>query len=100
MHTLSHVVVYLFGIIETILGLRFFLRIADANGANAIIHFIYMLSDILLVPFRTIFPKMVIERSVFEWSTIIAMVLYAVLGSLIVKFIAIVNDDNTEGLLE
>ena len=94
MHTLSHIILYLFGLIETVLGLRFFLRVADANESNGIIRFLYVISDGFLAPFRSIFPKMSIEGSVFEWSTLTAMVLYAILGSLIVKFIAIVNDEH------
>ena len=94
MHTISHIITYVFGIIETILGLRFILRIAHANESNGIIRFLYAMSDIFLAPFHTIFPKMSIEGSVFEWSTLAAMALYAILGALIVKFIAIVNDDH------
>jgi len=77
--------------IELLLGLRFFLRLAGANAANGFVAFVYQFADIFLAPFKNIFPRSVIEGSVFEWSTLFAMAIYGILGFALVQLILILT---------
>lgn len=80
---------YAVSIIEFLLGLRFFLRFAGANAGNGFVAFIYQFSDLFLSPFRSIFPRSVIEGSVFEWSTLFAMAIYGIVGYALTQLILI-----------
>ena len=72
-------------IAEVILGFRFFLRLAGASPVAPFVHWIYNASDPLLYPFRGIFPVRVLEvGSVFEFSTLFALVAYAILAYLLI----------------
>lgn len=82
---------YATGIIEFLLGLRFFLRLAGANAGNGFVAFIYQFADLFLAPFRNIFPRSVIEGSVLEWSTLFAMALYGIMGYAITQIILILT---------
>lgn len=82
---------YAVSIIEFLLGLRFFLRFAGANAGNGFVAFIYQFSDLFLAPFRSIFPRSVIEGSVLEWSTLFAMALYGIIGYALVQLILILT---------
>lgn len=77
--------------IELLLGLRFFLRLAGANAANGFVAFVYQFADLFLAPFKNIFPRSVIEGSVFEWSTLFAMAIYGILGYALVQLILILT---------
>ncbi len=79
------------GIVEFLLGLRFFLRFAGANAGNGFVAFIYQFSDLFLAPFRSIFPRSVIEGSVLEWSTLFAMAIYGIVGYALVQLILILT---------
>src|SRR5688500_11961957 len=67
------------GLIEAILALRLVFRFLAANTVG-FVAFIYQLSGVFLAPFAGIFGPSVADRSVLEWSTIAAMVIYALLA--------------------
>lgn len=85
---------YATGIVESLLGLRFFLRFAGANAGNGFVEFIYQFSDLFLAPFRSIFPRSVIEGSVFEWSSLFAMAIYGIVGYALTQLILILTKHN------
>ena len=76
------------GAVELVLGLRFVLKLFGANASNGFVSWVYEMSDVLLSPFRGIFPAEVFEnRYVLEFTTLFAMLMYAVLGLLITALI-------------
>ena len=79
------------GLLELVLGLRFFLRLAGANATNAFVSFIYHFADLFLAPFKNAFPKSIVEGSVLEWSTLLAMAIYAVVGYALIQLIFILT---------
>lgn len=91
--TAHNVVYFILGIIETLLAIRFVLRLFGANPASSFVNLIYSLSDILLAPFVGIFSSATTRGAettgVFEPATLIAMAIYALLFWGIVKLIAI-----------
>lgn len=72
----SQVVWYVLGVTEVLLGFRFVLKMLAANAGTGFVSFIYSVTGPLVAPFRGIFPTPVSGGSVFEWSTIVAAVVY------------------------
>lgn len=76
------------GTVEVILGLRFILKLFGANSGTGFVAWVYEMSRPLLDPFRGIFPAQVFEnRYVLEFSTLFAMIIYALIALLIMAAI-------------
>lgn len=71
------IVYYILGLVEMLLLLRFLFKLFGANRGAGIIEFIYGVTDILMVPFRFVFPTNQVSGATFEWSVLVAMALYA-----------------------
>lgn len=80
------------GIIIAILAFDFFFRLAAANDVG-FASFIYGVGGVLAAPFDGIFgiSTAVGTRSVIRWSDLLAMVVYALIGALIVKVVRITS---------
>lgn len=79
------------------LALRFALRLFNANTSADFTRFIYDSTAPLLEPFRTIFQPAVIESgSVFEYSTLFAIIIYMLVAWLIVELIEIITYRGSE----
>ena len=78
---------YILGFIEAVLAFRFLLRLLAANPAAGFTDFVYSLSYPFVAPFLNVFPAMRVEGSVFEWATILAMIVYWLLAWGIVKLL-------------
>ena len=68
---------YALGLVEILLGFRFFFKLLAANPVSPFVQLVYSLSNGLVFPFRGIFPTPVIEGSVFEWTDLVAASVYA-----------------------
>jgi len=67
-----------FALVEGFLAIRFMLKLFGANASNDFVSWWYEMSDVLLSPFRGIFPAKVFENTyVLEFSTLFAMLMYA-----------------------
>lgn len=78
---------YILAVIEVLLGFRMALMALGANPASGFTNFIYAISNPLALPFRGILPINVTGSSTFEWTTIIAAIVYAVIAYGIVYLI-------------
>ena len=85
----TSIIYYVLNVIEIILALRLVFRLLGANPASPIVNFLYTISAPLVAPFVGIFRQPVTGTSVLEVSTIIAMVIYALLVYLIIKLFRI-----------
>jgi uncharacterized protein YggT (Ycf19 family) len=88
------VIWYILGIIEVLLAFRFVLRFIAANSSSGFAALIYSLSAPFAVPFRGLVSSTVTGQSVFEWSTLIAMVVYLILAYGLVKLFQFVKPTN------
>lgn len=78
---LSTFIYFLLGVLEVILGLRFIFRLLGANEGNDFIMFLYNLSHVFVGPFNGIFNDQAIgTASVFEVSTLVAMLIYGLIA--------------------
>jgi hypothetical protein len=81
-------VVYLiFSILEILLAFRLVLRLLVANSANAFVDLIYTISYPFITPFIGIFTLPSKSITSFEVATLVAMVVYAVVGYVIIAII-------------
>ena len=70
----------LFGILETLLALRFGLKLIGANPDSPIAVLIYGFTSLFLFPFTGLTGTPAAGGMVLEISTVIAMVVYALIG--------------------
>jgi YGGT family len=70
----------LFGILEAMIALRIGLKLIGANAASPIAVFIYGFTSIFLLPFQGLTGTPEAGGMVLEISSIIAMVVYALIG--------------------
>ena len=75
------VIYFVLGVLEVIMGLRFIFRFLGANQDSSFVMFLYNLSLVFVAPFNGIFNDQTIGKtSVFEVSTLIAMLIYALIA--------------------
>lgn len=82
---------YILAIIEVLLAFRVALKALGANEVSPFVSLIYTLSDIFAYPFLGILRTTVSGNSVFEWSTIIAAIVYALIAYGIVHLFQLVK---------
>lgn len=91
---------FFLAVVEGFLGLRFLLKLFGANANTGFVDWVYEMSDVLLEPFRGIFPARIFDnRYVFEFSTLFAMLMYAIIGLILIYLINAVTaagDTNEE----
>ena len=76
----SRIIYFALGVLEVILLLRFLFRLLGANQDNGFTMFLYNLSYVFVVAFKGIFTDPAVGRNVFEISTIVAMLVYALVA--------------------
>lgn len=74
-------------ILETLLIFRFLLKLFGANPAAGFTDFIYDASLPFVSPFLNVFRVTYIEGSVFEWTTLLAMFTYWLIGEGLAHFL-------------
>ena len=72
----TQIVWYIFGLIETLLLFRFVLKLLGANPLAGFTAFIYNATYVFASPFISVFRVTYVEGSIFEWTTILAMLVY------------------------
>lgn len=72
----TQIVWYICALVEIILVFRFFLRLTGANPGAGFTAFIYTISWPFAQPFIAVFRPTVVAGNVFEWTTLLAMVVY------------------------
>ncbi len=81
----TQIVWYVLGVIEALLALRFTLRLLAANPNAGFTDFIYTLSYPFVAPFQAVFSTTRVAASAFEWTTLLAMLMYYLLALAIIK---------------
>jgi hypothetical protein len=88
---INGVIGFLLGLLETLLALRFILRLANANPTNDFVDFIYGVSSWFIRPFNDIFTDQALDQgSVVEWSTLFAMLIYFLVGMAVMKLVSLI----------
>lgn len=88
------IVWYILGVIEALLAFRVVLKLLSANASSGFVSFIYNVSDPFAIPFSGIFGVTVSQGNVVEWSTFVAMAVYAIVSYGIVKLAQLIKPTN------
>src|ERR1044071_4627685 len=80
----------LFGALEALIGIRVILMLIGANPANPFALLVYELSDLFLWPFRNIVVNPGFQNHILEITSIIAMIVYPLVGWAIVRLIWVI----------
>lgn len=75
----------LFGLLEALLVIRFVLRALGANAQAGFAQLIYGVTGPFVAPFQGLFGTVQSDASVLESSTLVAIIVYALVAWLIVK---------------
>jgi hypothetical protein len=82
-----YIVYFLFAGLEMLLGVRVLLHIVAANMENGFANFINVLSGLFVAPFATLLQNPGSGAMVLEVTTMIAMIVYAIVAWVIGKLI-------------
>lgn len=91
----TQIVWYVLGVLEALLAFRFVLRLLAANPNAGFTHFIYAASYPFAAPFLNVFRITRVEGSVFEWTTLLAMLAYWLIAWGIIKLFLMSKDVST-----
>jgi hypothetical protein len=81
---------YAFGVLATLLALRFILLAVGANPANAFFDFVIDLTDPFAAPFSNLVETPRLGTSVLELGTIFGMIIYLLMAFGLCKLIELV----------
>jgi hypothetical protein len=91
---------YALGFIEVLLAFRFFLKLIGANPFTGFVSLIYGLSEPFILPFSGIVQTTVANTSIFEWSAIIAAIVYVIVAYGLVQLFQLIKPTNPEEVAE
>lgn len=77
---IKQVLYFIFGAINVLLVIRFVLLLLGANQGSPFVDLIYGLSNVFVLPFNGIFGDPVFGASVFEWASIVGMIVYSLIA--------------------
>ena len=81
----TQIVWYVWGLIEALLAFRFILKLLAADPTAGFSSFIYNVSYPFVAPFISVFKMTRVEGSIFEWTTLLAMLVIWLIAFGIVK---------------
>lgn len=98
----TQIIWYILAVLQTLLSIRFFLRLFGANPEAGFTSLIYTATEIFVAPFTRVFSNANMDGAVVEWGTLLAMVVYWIVASLLIRFLAgsrkVTEKEATSGL--
>jgi uncharacterized protein YggT (Ycf19 family) len=79
------------GLITALLAFRFVFELLGANPYNGFVQTIYTLSYPFAGPFATIFGMTSVAKATFDWSVLVAIVVYILIGYALVRLLRIIR---------
>lgn len=84
-------------VVEILLFLRFIFSLIGANQSNVFADFLYALTNVILAPFSNLVSNPNFHgNDVFEWNTLIAMAIYALIFWLLMRFVKLLVSEPQE----
>jgi YggT family protein len=84
---LTQLVYWVFGLVEGLIIIRLILKALGANPSAGFSQFIYGITAPLIAPFVGLFNNPTYQNSVLELSSIVALIVYALLAWLLAKLV-------------
>ncbi len=98
--TVEYFIYFLFGILEILLAFRLIFKLMGASMGSTFVGLIYSLSKIFILPFEGIFRRGFTEgletTSILEPSTLVAIIVYAILAWGIVKLLRVFSGEQQQ----
>lgn len=98
--TVQYLIYFIFGTLDVLLIFRLLLKLLGASTSSGFVNFIYGITGVFVYPFegifRALFSKGVETSSVFEPSTVVAIIVYAILAWGIVELVRIMSGKKQE----
>jgi uncharacterized protein YggT (Ycf19 family) len=91
----TQIVWFIFGAIEILLALRFILKLISANATALFTDTIYSVTNVFVSPFTTVFRTTYQAGSAFEWTTLLAAFIYALIAFGIINLLLMSQDVST-----
>ena len=91
----TQIIWYILGILEALLAFRFVLKLLAANAGAGFSSLIYSVTNPFVSPFLSVFHITQVQRSVMEWTTLLAMFVYWLVALAIVKLFFMGKDVST-----
>ncbi|MBI1862607.1 YggT family protein [Candidatus Microgenomates bacterium] len=91
---------YILGVIEVLLIFRILLKAIGANPLSGFANFVYTTSDPLAVPFAGVLGVSAANGAVIEWTTFIAMAVYALVVYGIEQLLQITKPTNPQEVVD
>ena len=85
------VVGFIVGAVEIFIAARFLGKLFGASANSAFVSFIYQVSGVFVAPFTGIFGDTGTKTNTFETASLVALVVYAVIGWGLVVMIRIIT---------
>ena len=85
----QRVIWFVVGVINVSLAIRFTLLLLGANRTAGFVDFIYSITSVFVAPFVGIFGEPTYGRFMFDWSSLLAIVVYSLIAWGIVRLITL-----------
>lgn len=92
-YRMTQLIYWIFGLVEGLILIRFVLKVLGANPAAGFAEFVYGITAPLVQPFVGLFSNPQSAGSVLEFSSLTALVVYALVAWLLAKLVWILVGD-------
>lgn len=86
---------YILGFVEILVLFRVILKLLGANPTAGFSRLIYEASYVFVAPFQNVFRGTYVDASIFEWTSVLAMLVYWVLAIGIIKLLLMTKTVST-----
>ena len=86
-YRLTQMIYWIFGLVEGLILVRLILKALGANQTAGFAQFIYGITAPLVAPFTGLFSNPVYQNSVLELTSIVALIVYALVAWLLAKLV-------------
>lgn len=97
-YRVTQLVYWVFGLVEGLIAIRLILRALGANPAAGFSQFIYGITAPLVAPFTNLFGNPTYQNSVLELSSIVALIVYALLAWLLARLVWILVGESRSAI--
>lgn len=85
----QRIIWFVVGVVNILIAIRFVLLLLGANHSAGFVDFIYGVTSVLVAPFTGIFGEPTYGTFVFEISSLLAIVIYALIGLGLAKLLTL-----------
>jgi len=97
---MTRVVWFVFGAIDVLIAMRFVLALFGANTEAAFVRMVNSVSDVFMAPFAAVFSTQSVSGATFEWSALVAIVVYTLIAWGLTALIHAVSPREQAGTVE